>query len=349
PHDVEVAVSFSRQSEYAEAMRALELPSFEVDSDGSARGRASDFLRLPLLRRRLAQFLRAQEIDLVVATTSYLWAPLVVPALRRTGALYCLVTHGAEPHPADSGRLRRWSLSRDIAQADALVALNRHVAGRLQEVRPDLPAERSAVIPLGSFSFGDRPHTPRALPQDRTIELLFFGRLLEHKGVDILAAAYRLLRRRYGTRIRLTIAGLGEEGEYGPLLANLPGLHWENRWITEEEIGAMLDEADILLLPYRDASQSGALAAAEYAALPAVSTPVGGPAEDIETYGNGVVAKAVEGEAFAQAVVELIRSPGLYERCSEAALDAALGPKSWDALAGLYVGFAQQLLGERER
>lgn len=342
--DVEVALSYSRQSDYAEAMRALELPSLEIDTYTSARGFAAGFLRLPLIRRRLASFLRQQQIDLVVSTMSHLWSPFVAPTIRRLGLPYCLVAHDPEPHPGEASRLRRWSLARDIAQADALVALTHHVAGRLQAIRPDLPAERSAVIPHGSFSFGERPHPPRELPRERAIELLFFGRLLEYKGIDILAAAYKLLRRRYGTRVRLTVAGRGDEAEYGPMLRNLPGLHWESRWIEEEEIGGMLEEADVLLLPYREASQSGALAAAEYAALPSVATPVGGLAEEIEAYGSGTVARGVTGEAFAQAVMELLESPARYARCSEAALEAALGPKSWDTLAGLYVGFAQQLL-----
>lgn len=351
--DVEVSVSFSRQSDYAEAMRALELPSLEVDTYESARGYAAGFLRLPLLRQRFTRFLRTQQVDLVVSTMSHLWSPFLVSAIRRAAVPYVLVAHDAEPHPGEAGRMRRWALSRDIAEADALVALTHHVAQRLQELRPDLPPERSAVIPHGSFSYGGNQQLPRSLPRDRAIELLFFGRLLDYKGIDILAAAYRLLRRRYGTRVRVTVAGRGEESTYGPLLRNLPGLHWENRWIDEEEIAGMLAEADILLLPYREASQSGALAAAEFAALPAAATPVGGLAEEIEGYGTGVVAAAVTGEAFAQAVMELIESPTLYARCSSAAAETALGPKSWETLAGLYVGFAQQLLeppatGEQE-
>lgn len=348
-NDVEVAVSFSRQSDYADAMRALELPSFEVDTYQSARGYAAGFLRLPLLRRRFAAFLRAQQTDLVISTMSHLWSPFVAPTLRRIGMPYCLVAHDAEPHPGEASRLRRWTLARDIGQADALVALTHHVAARLQELRPDLPADHSAVIPHGSFSYADEPHPPRELPRNRAIELLFFGRLLEYKGIDILADAYRLLRRRYGTRVRLTIAGRGEEADYAPLLRNLPALHWENRWIEEEEIGGMLQEADILLLPYREASQSGALASAEYAALPAVSTPVGGLAEELRAYGTGVVAEAVTAQAFAQAVMELIESPTLYARCSAAAVETALGPKSWETIAGFYVGFAEQLLEQPER
>ncbi|SME98371.1 Glycosyltransferase involved in cell wall bisynthesis [Tistlia consotensis] len=342
--DVEVAVSYSRQSDYAEAMRALELPSFEVDTYESARGYAAGFLRLPLLRRRFAAFLRAQQTDLVVSTMSHLWSPFVAPALKRAGVPYCLVAHDAEPHPGESSRLRRWTLARDLAQADALIALTHHVAGQLQRLYPDMPPERTAVIPHGSFSFGDAPHAPRALPQNRAVELLFFGRLLEYKGLDILAEAYKLLRRRYGTRVRLTVAGRGDEAVYGPMLRNLPGLHWESRWIGEDEIAGMLAEADILLLPYREASQSGALAAAEYAALPAVATPVGGLAEEIADYGSGTVAEAVTGPAFAQAVMALLESPARYARASAAAAETAAGPKSWDTLAGLYVGFAQQLL-----
>jgi glycosyltransferase involved in cell wall biosynthesis len=342
--DIEVALSFSRQSEFAGVMRDLQLPSLEIDTYTNGRDYLLGHLRLPGLRRRFGAFLRAEGIDLVISTMSHLWSPFVAPAVRRATVPYCLVAHDAEPHPGEASPLRRWALARDIAQAEMLVAPTHAVAGRLRELRPDLPAERIAVIPLGSFSFGEAPHPPRTLPDDRPIELLFFGRLLAYKGVDILAEAYRLLRSRYGGRLRLRIAGLGSEADYRTLLSDLPGLTWDNRWIAEEEVDRLLAEADILLLPYREASQSGSLAAAETAALPSVATPVGGLIEEITAYGSGAVAAEVTGPAFAEAVAGLIESPERYAACSKAALASAQGPKSWPRIAELFADFVRRML-----
>lgn len=343
--EVEVATSFSRQSEFAEQMRELPGPRLEIETYTSARGFLLGLGRLPALRRRMADFVRHEEIDVVVSTMNHLWSPFVAPAVRRAGVPYVLVAHDAETHPGEGGRLQRRILARDIALADALVAPIRHVAGRLAELRPDLPAERLRVIPLGSFAFAPEPAPPRELPSERTIELLFFGRLLAYKGIDLLAEAYRLLRARYGTRVRLTVAGLGDEATYGPLLRRQPGVTWDNRWIAESEVAGILARADILLLPYREASQSGSLAAAEYAALPSVVTPVGGLAEEIADYGGGTVAANLSGKAFAEATMRLIDDRARYRACSEAARATALGPKSWDRIAAEMAAFVRQVSG----
>jgi glycosyltransferase involved in cell wall biosynthesis len=341
--EVEVTVSFSRQSEFAEEMRTLGVPSLEVETYTDTRGYLLGLARLPRLRRRMAEFVRSQEVDVVVSTMNHMWSPFVAPAVRRAGVPYVLVAHDAETHPGEGGRLQRRILRRDIALADALIAPTRHVGRRLLELRPELTTERLAVIPLGSFAFAPEPSPPRALPDNGPVELLFFGRLMAYKGIDILAEAYRLLRRRYGTRVRLTVAGAGEEEIYAPLLRDLPGATWDNRWIPESEIGAILARAHVLLLPYREASQSGSLAAAEYAALPSAATPVGGLAEEIADYGSGVVAQAVTARAFADAVMRLIDRPERYAACSEAARATALGPKSWDTIAAEMAGFLEGL------
>jgi glycosyltransferase involved in cell wall biosynthesis len=55
----------------------------------------------------------------------------------------------------------------------------------------------------------------------------------------------------------------------------------ENRWVPEGEIGALIAWADILVLPYKEASQSGVAPAAMAAGRYVVSTRVGGLVEQL--------------------------------------------------------------------
>src|SRR5208282_4726743 len=64
-------------------------------------------------------------------------------------------------------------------------------------------------------------------------------------------------------------------------LRELPGVAVENRWIPEEELGPLLAWADAIVLPYREASQSGVAAAAITAGRLVVATEVGGLVEQL--------------------------------------------------------------------
>jgi glycosyltransferase involved in cell wall biosynthesis len=57
----------------------------------------------------------------------------------------------------------------------------------------------------------------------------------------------------------------------------------ENRWVPEPEIGRLLAWSDALILPYREATQSGVAAAALAAGRPVIATRVGGLGEQLST------------------------------------------------------------------
>jgi glycosyltransferase involved in cell wall biosynthesis len=110
------------------------------------------------------------------------------------------------------------------------------------------------------------------------LRLLSFGRLLPYKGLDLLAEALS----RLGPRaIELRVVGTGPESPDLDALRRLPGVTVENRWVPENEVGALLAWADALVLSHREASQSGVAAAALAAGRWVVGTRVGGLAEQL--------------------------------------------------------------------
>jgi glycosyltransferase involved in cell wall biosynthesis len=86
-------------------------------------------------------------------------------------------------------------------------------------------------------------------------------------------------------------------------------------WVDPTAIGGILAEADVVLLPYIEASQSGVIAAAYGAGLPVVVTPVGGLAEQVVDGETGIVATQATAPAFAAAIARLFDTPGLYSAC----------------------------------
>ena len=95
-----------------------------------------------------------------------------------------------------------------------------------------------------------------------------------------MASAIRLLGARRDYELR--VVGSGPESAELASLRALPGVTVENRWVPEHEVGALIAWADVLVLPYKEASQSGIAPTAIAAGRYVVSTRVGGLVEQLE-------------------------------------------------------------------
>ena len=244
---------------------------------------------------------------------SHLWNAAVAGAIRPAGAKYLLALHDAVPHPGDNYLVRQWLLKSEIGKADGVLALSNHVRDQLCQVY-GYPRERSWVAPLGVFQPG-MGGTPRRFPGDaNAFRLLFFGRILPYKGLGLLLDAFRTLRGRH-PGLELSIIGPGDAGPYLGAVRETPGVVLDNRWVPDEEIAHILAAADLVVLPYVEASQSGLAPTALGAGVPVVTTPVGGLKEQVRHLETGVVAEAVNAEAVALAIERIIQDQALYEAC----------------------------------
>ena len=233
-------------------------------------------LQAPAFVPAVARWVRALAPALAVCALPGPLDLLMLAALRRAGVPVAVVVHDADPHPGDGYPLL-FPLNRALVRrAEGVVALTEHVAARLREqrvMRPGVPMVRAAHPPL---AFGV---TAPPGGHDGPLRVLSFGRLLPYKGLDLLAEALRRLGHRPGMTVR--VVGHGPESPALAALRALPGVGVENRWVPETEVGALIGWADLVVLPYREASQSGIAAAALAAGRPVLATRVGGLAEQL--------------------------------------------------------------------
>jgi glycosyltransferase involved in cell wall biosynthesis len=198
---------------------------------------------------------------------------MMAAAARRAGARVVILVHDADSHPGDGFPLQMWLQRRLCHAADAIAYLSAHVGERLK-------AQKITSVPLiqlshPPMSFG----VPPLQPHNGPLRLLHFGRLLPYKGLDLLAGALASLGPRPDLTVR--VVGSGPAGPELDALNHMPNVTVENRWVPEEEVRDVLTWADALVLPYREASQSGVAAAALAAGRAVVSTNVGGLAEQL--------------------------------------------------------------------
>ena len=311
----------------AEVLRGADAPvnDLPVPTYRGLAGFAARFLSMPLAAGALARRVRAAAPDVAICVMPGPLDLLMVMALRRAGVKFAVIVHDASPHPGD-GHPLQMRLQRALClRADALVVWSGHVASglRAQGLADGRPILAGFHPPLAFAGPAPAP----AFTHGGPARLLFFGRLLPYKGLDLLAAACALLVGA-GSRagIELRVVGTGPDSPALAALAALPWVRVENRWVAEDEVGAVLGWADALLLPYTEASQSGVAAAALAAGRAVLATTVGGLPEQL---GGEKLARlcAPEAAAFAAAMAALIADPPR---------GAAVDPESeWRRLAGL--------------
>jgi len=341
----EVHLSLSLQSEIFKEFEALGLPGCHVKTYSGVPSLIVGTLRLLKLRRAFWRYVKKQNIDVVVCTMSHLWnVPMLVGRLKTVP--YLLVLHDALPHAGDDVLFRRWLLKQEVACSDGVVTLSEHVRGILCRDY-GYPGDRTWVIPHGIFPYTSAVSNSHSVT-GHPLRVLFFGRIMPYKGLDILLGAYAALRAQRQD-IELIIAGPGDLGRYSIALDGLEGVHVDNRWIPEHEIGQIFRKADLVVLPYREASQSGVIATAFAAGLPVVVTPTGGLVEQVQHEVTGLICKEVSSTSLADAITRMLDEPDLRVGCGERALREVTGVLAWPSIASRFTEALDVVVAKRQR
>jgi len=228
---------------------------------------------------------------------------------------------------------------------DAVVVHSEHGAGRLRD-ELGVPAERIRVIPHGAFDHYRRIASPTPLPDELARAegpvILFFGLLRPYKGLDVLLDAFRQVE---GAELwvvgmpRMPLEPLREAAaQAGGTVRFVP------RFVTDDQIPAYFDRADVVVLPYREIDQSGVLYTALAFGKPLVLSSVGGFTEVGERHGAARLVPPGDASALAAALNELIRDPGERQRLGQAAARAAATHYSWDDIARRHMDLYRDLL-----
>jgi glycosyltransferase involved in cell wall biosynthesis len=240
---------------------------------------------------RIGRALREIKPDLAICAMPALLDRRMVAGLRRLNIPYLVVVHDATGHPGES--LNFWLLGQDrlLRRAAGLFPLSRHVETMLRG--RGFPG---VIETLWHPPFSLGPPPPPPLAHGGRPRLLCFGRLLPYKGLDLLAEALA----HFGDELPFDVRVCGD----GPKSADLDRLRAmahvsvEHRWIPEAELPGLIAWADAVILPYREASQSGVAAVAVAQGRYVLATNVGGLPEQLAGVA-GVVLCAPEAGAIA--------------------------------------------------
>ncbi|MDQ1159443.1 glycosyltransferase involved in cell wall biosynthesis [Sphingomonas sp. SORGH_AS 950] len=218
-----------------------------------------------------------------------LWALLLA---RILGIRSLVTVHDPLPHPCarlDVATHRLGVLSRQLADE-----LNIHDKAHLPIV-DEGQGKPIHVFPLPDIS----KSFPKPSVFQKEQEVLFFGRMEPYKGIDNFVELG--LRMRGEARFVLAGAGNIPAALLERMRENPDIFVIEHRYISDEEMIGFMDRAKVLLLPYHNATQSGAPpVAAARGAMP-IGFAVGGLANQLPALG-GIAVAAGDLDALERAV-----------------------------------------------
>jgi glycosyltransferase involved in cell wall biosynthesis len=334
---LDLHLSLSKQCEIIAEYDMLELPEFNINTYSSIGSALGALFRLFIIRYRFWSYVKRENFDVLLCPMSHIWNYAMLIGKRKRPP-FILVAHDAKPHPGDDYFIRNLLLSQEINQAQGIVTLTRSVRDAICN-KYNYPQSNTSVIPHGVFPYSEY----KSIRASGTIQLLFFGRILPYKGLDLLLKAYAIILDT-NLPVHLHIAGPGNLKPYVKSLAVLKHITVDNRWIPEDEIGSIFKAADVCVCPYSEASQSGVIATAYAAGIPVIVTPIGGLIEQVQNEKTGLICKEISSEAIVDAITRIVIDSDLRIRCSEGAVLEASSVLSWPVISRQFNEFINKII-----
>jgi glycosyltransferase involved in cell wall biosynthesis len=146
--------------------------------------------------------------------------------------------------------------------------------------------------------------------KEDSLILLFFGYVRKYKGLDILIEAFpKILSSNPKAKLLIVGEFYDDPKEYFELIKKLKiedKVKVINQFVPNEDVGKYYQAADVVILPYRSATQSGILNVAYGFYKPVIVTDVGGLAEFVDEGKTGFVVKPNSPDAIANGVNKFI-------------------------------------------
>ncbi len=278
------------------------------------------------------------------------WMPFFGPAFgtmsrvvrRCSEARVLAVVHNALPHERHVGdRL----LSRYFFSAcDGFVVMSEAVGRDLRGLHVRAPvrrAEHPVYERFGVAPARDEARRRLGLPPEAHV-LLFFGLVREYKGLRTLIEALPHVLEKL-PHVHVVVAGefYDDPAPYHALIRR-HGLEehvlLHNRYVPDAEVPHYFAAADVVVQPYRRATQSGVAQVAYHFEAPLIVTDVGGLAEVVPHGRAGLVVPPDDPPALAAAVIRY------FEEDLRAPLAAGMKRLKAERAHGLYEA-VEDLLG----
>jgi glycosyltransferase involved in cell wall biosynthesis len=263
---------------------------------------------------KAAKFISQKKPDLLIFKY---WMPFFAPCFgtiarlvkRWAGAKILFICDNVIPHEK---RIGDTALTRYAFDAvDSFVVQSAAVEKELQTFHPQA---RYELVPhpvyeiFGSLMPKEQARRELGLRDERVI--LFFGYVRRYKGLHMLLDAMPAILQ--SIKVKLLVVGefYDDEQKYRQQITekNLgERVFVHSDYVPNEEVSRYFSAADVVVLPYVSATQSGIVQIAYQFDKPVIATDVGGLAEVVLNERTGFIVKPEAPEEVANAVIRFFR------------------------------------------
>ncbi len=253
-----------------------------------------------------------REFDSEWAIFRY-WNPFFAPLigyiagkLRKKSIKVAVLIDNLVPH--EESFLDSWMARRILGRADHVITMSKSVS---QDVQTHHPGMKTSTLFHPLYEIYRSSHTKaeaRAklnLPQHPIV--LYFGLIRPYKGLDIMIKALGAIKHEFDDYTALILGEAYEDSQKYVDLIKSEGISsytiFRNEFISDSELPLYFTAADVLVLPYRSATQSGIVGIALQMDRPVIATKVGGLGEYIQEGETGYLVEPENPEALGQTIL----------------------------------------------
>jgi glycosyltransferase involved in cell wall biosynthesis len=241
------------------------------------------------------------------------WQPFFGPAIRtvietrRSHNPVIFLCHNVLPH--ESSVLDRVLTEIGFAGADAFLVQSREDGENLRRLRKD-PVMAMNPHPIYDFFDGNRFDRESAR-RELELELdgpviLFFGYIRPYKGLGLLIDAFAKSVKHVPAKLLIVGEFYEKREPYDQRISDLSiceHIRIVDEYVPNEEVEKYFKAADLVVLPYLSATQSGIVQTSYSFGKPVVVTDVGGLPDVVTDGQTGYVVPKNDPDALANAVV----------------------------------------------
>lgn len=287
--------------------------------------------------KRIAQIINQFQPDILYSPFNHFWTKFIFPLVNCS--IKVTTIHDIRLHVGEDSTWRKLFYGFFDYRTDRCVILSdvfrEHVIKKYHYRDNNV-----VTIPHATYNqYADNPE----LDLTTHYKIIFFGRIIRYKGLDILLKALKIVVRDI-PNLQLLVVGNGDITPYQQLLQeNNDNVQLHVRWIKDNEVSSFFEQSDMAVLPYIEASQTGIVPIANHFGKPTIVSDLGGLPYQVEDYVTGRIVPPNNPEALARAIIDMYSEP---EKLKEYKINAykAAQENSWDKSARLFIeGFTKGL------
>ncbi|CAJ36730.1 glycosyltransferase (group 1) [Methanocella arvoryzae MRE50] len=279
--------------------------------------------------------------DIIHFTSFHFILILLVPFFKKYRIV--VTAHDVDAHQGTDNFFYKFVLDQYLKLGDLLITHGKNLKDRLVEKGFD--ESKIFILPHGDYSFFLNYSVEKNSSVENRDTLLFFGRILKYKGLNYLLESLKLVIQEHPD-VKLIVAGKGNMDEYRDLVQSFKAenLDIHNYFIEDKDVPSYFSMADIVVLPYIEASQTGIIPIAYAFSKPVIATNVGSIPEVVDNGITGILVPPKDEKALAVAILRLLKDKQLAKELGTNAYHKMKEELSWDKIAIRTINIYKQLL-----